>query len=257
MDELRKKYGKGTITAKTMKSALNMKTKERISEKIIKSTLKSSGLSYRNWAQPYQYKKNITGAPYKMQACAKELINFIKNGKNQIFLDEKKHPQHKHKRFTYSNNNGENLFGEKLKSLPKVKPEVIAAYDKNGLRGLQIIESCTTKKCITIFFDELVENCPKLQTGEELVVLDNASWHSDKRLGKMYKKNTPWYFLSPYSPALNYIELIFRSSEDNFTNLNDFNENNIIENIFKSYLINSKILKNYYFFYVKNLLSYI
>ena len=73
----------------------------------------------------------------------------------------------------------------------------------------------------------------------------------------MFSKNIPWFFLSEYSPALNYIERVFKSSGENFDNLNDFEEKNIIKNIFSSYLIEEKTLKNYYLFHLKNILSYI
>ena len=107
---------------------------------------------------------------------------------------------------------------------PITQPQVMTAYPKNKRLNVFGILGCDD----SLFFrssmlsiksdfvidtiDEFVKQLPK--SGEKVLVLDNASIHKSKKVKKRIRgwenQGLTLYFIPPYSPELNKIEILWK-----------------------------------------------
>lgn len=93
----------------------------------------------------------------------------------------------------------------------------------NQLKSYTTMGSIDSTFVISIF-DDFVEHLP--QNSKTIVILDNAPTHTSKRFQAQIKR---WeeqglilYFLPPYSPQLNRIEILWRFMKYHWINIPDY-----------------------------------
>lgn len=106
-----------------------------------------------------------------------------------------------------------------------------------GFLGLDNkLKSYTTKGIVNSdvvikVFDDFIENLPK--NSNTTIILDNASTHTSKlfkaKLKDWIKKGVTIYFLPPYSPELNRIEILWRFMKYHWINITDYASTQTLE----------------------------
>ena len=83
---------------------------------------------------------------------------------------------------------------------------------------------------ITVF-DDFVANLPK--DSRTIVILDNAPTHSSKlfqsKIEEWEEKGLILYFLPPYAPELNRIEILWRFMKYRWINISDYTSTQTLE----------------------------
>lgn len=106
---------------------------------------------------------------------------------------------------------------------------MIAAHMDGRLKEPLLFEGT----CDTVVFNAWLKTrrCPRL-TGEHLVIMDNAAFHtSPETVHLIEKTGATLLFLPPYSPALNPIEHDFAALK----NHREYHETAAIDQIVKTY----------------------
>ena len=79
-------------------------------------------------------------------------------------------------------------------------------------------------KVVIKVFDTFIENLPK--NSKTTIILDNASTHTSKvfkaKIKEWKEKGVTLYFLPPYSPELNRIEILWRFMKYHWINITDY-----------------------------------
>jgi hypothetical protein len=153
------------------------------------------------------YRRNSEQTIQKRMDLAKAYMNWIKQDKIIIYIDESA--------FSLGL---QPLYGYQKKNLPlklicparQKKISVIAAIKKDTVLGIQMIEGNVTSKTYGAFFLNLIKNNPNIKTNLKNVVffMDNASIHKGAILLELFSVCKIQYN-APYSPFLNPIEEFF------------------------------------------------
>jgi len=97
--------------------------------------------------------------------------------------------------------------------LPSVRSKglsVLGLLSRTSKFFQKTLEGNVNSEAVTVFFDEFCETLNK----ETVVVLDNSSVHKSKlfteKSREWEEKGLKIYFIPPYSPELNLIEILWR-----------------------------------------------
>ena len=122
-----------------------------------------------------------------------------------------------------------------------------------GFLGLdnQLKSYTTTGSIDAIFlikiFDDFVANLPKEST--TIIILDNAPTHTSKlfqaQIKKWEEKGLILYFLPPYAPELNRIEILWRFMKYHWINISDYASTQTLEDYIHRVLASYRKIKDF------------
>jgi transposase len=214
-----------------------------VSKSTLKRFLRKLGYSYK------RARRSITKCDEEVFSKAKEEISILKKkiseNKNQslYFFDESSFSLTPNVPYGWSPKN-ETI---QLESSRSVSLKVLGFLGlDNQLRAYTTYSSVNSDMVIAIF-DYFVKNLSK---GEKVtVILDNAPTHTSNNfkdnIEEWEEKGLTLYFIPPYSPELNRIEILWRFMKYHWIRVNDYASSLSLENYIDGILCSYGVGKTY------------